>query len=215
MQNLAPVAKFCILVISLILYNIFNPFILDIVSSLQAEEKQLALQKVVSNLRKIQSFRADLQITTTNGVTIGGVFSYQGGKVNLQLDDGRVIATNGIYMIAYNPVAMVAGKQLVEEKVSGGLSWILNDKDYEYEFLSNNEVLGRAKKEGVVTQELQCEWDDKYMLRSLAWRTRSSKEWFRLRLVNMREFTNFSPALFSYRPPTGSRTVENVLKRRN
>ena len=181
----------------------------------QEQESIASVRKVIAKLQSRVSFRANLQITLQNAAEFTAVLSYQNGKIHLQLNDGRVVATNGIYMIAYNPNSGVAGKQLVEEKPSGGPNWLLNVNEYNYEFPSETQALGRAQNPHNYIQQVQLEWDANYDLQRISLQRKNDLAWFHLRLGEAQTITNFSPTLFSYRPPTGSRTVENVLQRRN
>ncbi len=180
-------------------------------SDICAQEAPAPVRRLVYKLKNLKSFRAQLSLSSKEQV-LSGTLSYQEGSLHLRLDDGRVIAANAIYTIVYNPQTGVAGKQLVEEKLTGGLEWLL--KGFSYELLSSSKAIARALHPRSYIQGLSLEWDEQYLLKKLVLLRSNQKQWFALSLFDVRELTAFSPSLFSYRPPTGSRTVENVLNRK-
>ena len=175
-----------------------------------------AVKKVQRKWASLVSFKANVILEKKNTLnekrSIQGVLSYQNSKINLSLLDGRVIASNGIYMIAFNPQSGVAAKQLTEDS-SGGLEWL--SKDFSYTLTSAQSVVGKAINENNSIQEVIVKWDTQYLLQSLSILYRKNQNWLQISLSNVREVTSFSPSLFSYRPPTGSRTVEHALNRKD
>ncbi len=171
------------------------------------------VKKVVAKLDSLSSFRVNLRING-DGVgasSIGGVLSYDKGKSHFKLDDSRVVATNGIYMITFNPSHGVAAKQLVDAP-TGGVGWLLSG--YNYELISAREAMGTAQTEAMTIQKVRVLWSEDYFLQSLHLQAKTKETWSSFYLSNLRLVTSFSPSLFSFRPPTGSRTVENVLNKR-
>ncbi len=183
----------------------------------QSQSALGAVGKVVSAFTSLGSFRTDLSIhriseEKNREYSIQSVLSYDKGKLSLNLADGRVLATNGIYVIAYSPVRNVAAKQIVDPAV-GGIGWLLNG--FVYTFSSPSSVVGQAFNSTSKVKEVRLEWEKQYSLSKLSVLLRKNASWLHLRLSNTRKVTSFSTTLFSYRPPTGSRTVENALNRKN
>lgn len=164
---------------------------------------------VVSRMNGLGAFRAQLTIVQT-GSTLRGTLSYEGGKMHLALADGRVIASNGREMIVYNPATRVAGRQPVAG--GGGLGWLLSGFT---ETVASNHSHLVATDPSAGVQEVRLFWNEGYTLRQLRIRHRDSDQWMNITLSNIQTVTGFSPGLFTYRPPAGSRTVENPLNPRN
>lgn len=172
-------------------------------------EAPAAIRSVVSKMSSLGSFRATVTIGSGGGGA-RGVLSYSGGKVHLKLGDGRVIASNGRTVIVYNPASRVAGKQPVGG--GGGIGWLLSGFEYR---VAGNSATGRATSPGSRIAEVKVSWNDKFILRKLSMRNRDSDSWFSISLSNVRAVAGFPAALFSYKPPAGSRTVENPLNEIN
>ena len=191
-------------------------FILPSSFGWRAQDPSTEVREVVAKLSSLRRFRANINIKRDGNTDkdISGVLSYEEGKTHLKLQDGRVVATNGIYMIAYNPTNNVAAKQLVDPAV-GGAGWLL--EGYDYELSSATEALGTASGPKARFQKVRIQWGEAHLLRRLSTlpRGEDNENWTHLYLFNIRELTSFSPSLFSYRPPTGSRTVENALNRKD
>ena len=203
---------------SLLILGLFVSFLLSLPFFFpfgwKAQDPSAEVRKIVAKLRSLDRFRVNITIERKSdaGKKLSGTLSYENGKSHLILQDGRVVATNGIYMIAYNPVNGVAAKQLVDPP-AGGAGWLL--EGFDYELISPREAVGGARAPKARFQKVRLQWDEKYVLRSLSTLPRGSEEWSHLYLSDFRELTSFSPSLFSYRPPTGSRTVENALNRKD
>ena len=203
--------------LSLFLFVIFFLiFSLPFLSPFQwgAQDPSAEVRKVIAKLRSLRRFRANITIKRDSAPdkNIIGLLSYEEGKSHFKLEDGRVVATNGIYMIAYNPVNGVGAKQLVDP-ASGGAGWLL--EGFDYELLSPTEAEGEAEGARARFQRVRLRWDENHLLQSVSILRQGSENWTHLYLSNVRELTSFSPSLFSYRPPTGSRTVENALNRKD
>lgn len=164
------------------------------------------VQAVVAKMNSLGGFRANVNI---NGQS--GVLSYQGGRFHFQLSDGRVLASNGRSMVAYNPGSRVAGRQTAAPG-GGGLGWLLSGFEYR---VSGMEAVGRAIDPGASMREVKVAWGPDNILRRLSIRYRDSETWFVISLSNVRQVSGFSTSLFSYKPPAGSRTVENPLDESN
>ncbi|MEQ9364334.1 MAG: hypothetical protein RIF32_08835 [Leptospirales bacterium] len=178
-------------------------------SALSAQQAPAEIRSVVSKMSSLGSFRATVTLGSGSGGT-RGVLSYSGGKVHLKLSDGRVIASNGRTVIVYNPASRVAGKQPVGG--GGGIGWLLTGFEYR---VAGNQATGRAIDPGSRLSEVKVVWGDGYVLRKLSMRNRESDSWFVISLSNVRSVAGFPAALFSYKPPAGSRTVENPLNEIN
>ncbi|MCR9141350.1 MAG: hypothetical protein NXI24_03800 [bacterium] len=177
--------------------------------SLSAQQAPAEIRSVVSKMSSLGSFRATVTIGSGSGGT-SGTLSYSGGKVHLKLSDGRVIASNGRVVIVYNPASRVAGKQPVGG--GGGIGWLLNGFEYR---VAGNRATGRAIDGNSRISEVKVQWGDGYVLRKLSMKNRDSDSWFVISLRNVRSVAGFPAALFSYKPPAGSRTVENPLNEIN
>jgi outer membrane lipoprotein-sorting protein len=167
------------------------------------------IRSVVSKMSSMGSFRASVTLGS-GGAGAQGVLSYSGGKVHLKLGDGRVIASNGRTVIVYNPGSRVAGKQPVGG--GGGLGWLLEGFEYR---VTGNQATGRALNPGARIAEVKVAWGDGFVLRRLSMRNADSDSWFTITLSNIRPVAGFPAALFSFKPPAGSRTVENPLNEIN
>ena len=160
-------------------------------------------------MSSLGSFRATVTIGSGGGGT-RGVLSYSGGKFHFKLSDGRVIASNGRTVIVYNPASRVAGKQPVGG--GGGLGWLLDGFEYR---VAGNQATGRAINASSRIAEVKVVWSDDYTLRKVSIRNRDEDSWFSISLSNVRPVAGFPAGLFSYKPPAGSRTVENPLNEIN
>ncbi len=176
---------------------------------LEAQQVPAEIRSVVSKMSSLGSFRATVTLGSGSGGT-RGVLSYSGGKVHLKLSDGRVIASNGRSVVVYNPASRVAGKQPVGG--GGGIGWLLSGFEYR---VAGNQATGRSTDPGSRLSEVKVVWGDGYILRKLSMRSRENDSWFTISLSNVRSVAGFPAALFSYKPPAGSRTVENPLNEIN
>ncbi len=171
--------------------------------ALYSQSAPREVQAVVQKMASLGSFRANVSIGGASGV-----LSYSRGKFHLKLGDGRVIASNGRTVVVYNPASRVAGKQPVGG--GGGLGWLLSGFDYR---VAGNQATGRAINGSARVSEVKIAWSSEYVLTKLSMKRQDSDSWFTITLRNVRPVTGFPAALFSYKPPAGSRTVENPLNR--
>ena len=184
--------------------------VLFMTEPLESQEVPSEIRAVVAKMNSLTSFRATVQIGQGNGLA-SGQLSYQGGKVHLQMSDGRVVAGNGRSMVVYSPASRTAGKQPMAGG-GGGLGWILSG--YEWRVGSGN-ASGQAINSNATNQEVRIVWGRDYILRRLSVKRKDSDSWFTIALSNVRPVGGFPAGLFSYSPPAGSRTVENPLNERN
>ncbi len=129
----------------------------------------------------------------------------------MKLTNGGVVAADGVNMIFYDPATGVAGKQPLGEESSSGLTWLLSGFAYQ---VTTNEAVGRALDAGRKIVAVRLAWDSNFQLQQFGFRLRNSTNWFDIKIYDLRPLTGISPTLFSYKPPAGSRTVENPLSRR-
>ncbi|MCB1172590.1 MAG: outer membrane lipoprotein carrier protein LolA [Leptospiraceae bacterium] len=165
---------------------------------------------VVNKMASLRVFRATVSFGTGGGMT-SGVLSYQNGKTHFKLSDGRVVAGNGRNMVVYSPATGTAGKQSMVGG-GGGLGWLLSGFEWR---VGGNAATGKAVDPGAKVQEVQIVWGANNILRSLKVKRAGSEAPFRITLSNVRTAGGFPASLFSYKPPSGSRTVENPLDQRN
>ena len=179
---------------------------------LHAQNATQIVRKVYNHLSKTQRFRVKVNILRPNSSTVTGLLSYDHGKMNFHMSNGNVIASNNFKMIAYNAAKRVAGSHSVDtEKKKGGIAWLLSD--YNYVINGKQSAIGFAKKSSLALREVQIKWDKNYILTDLELKKADQQPYLRIKLSEYRTLSSFSPMLFSFRPPTGSRTVENVFNR--
>ncbi len=197
----------------LVLFTFFVFILLlsfSVICPQEASGAQLEVMKVVRKLSSLQSFRANITFTRPSGAEEAGSLSYEKGKLYLRLRDGRVLAANNLNIVAYNPGFDVAARQPID-KLSGGLGWLLDGIAYE---ASNGGARGVPTRVGSRIQEIFVSWNSEYQLRRLSILNKGTDKWLHITLSELREAVGFPPTLFSFRAPTGSRTVENALNRK-
>lgn len=168
------------------------------------------VRKVVSRMAGLRVFRATVRFGSGGAMT-SGILSFQHGKTHFKMSDGRVIAGNGRNLVIFSPSSGTAGKQSMVTG-GGGLGWILSGFEYT---IAGNRAIGKATNPDANVQEVQIVWGNGYMLRKLGVKNKGSTKWFTIALSNVRQVGGFPSSLFSFRPPSGSRTVENPLDQRN
>ena len=168
------------------------------------------VRAVVAKMASLRVFRANVRFGTGGGMT-SGVLSFQHGKTHFKLGDGRVMAGNGRYLTVYSPATGVAGKQTMGLG-GGGLGWVLSGFDYR---VAGNQAVGKATNPDAKVQEVRIRWGAGNMLRQLSVKHKGSDSWFTIAISNVRTVGGFPASLFSYKPPAGSRTVENPMDQRN
>ena len=166
--------------------------------------------KVVARMSALGGFRADVSITGSAGF-VRGALSYQGGKMHLALSDGRVIAANGRFLIVYSPSTGVAGKQDMAPG-SGGLGWLLTGFDTKVRG-SAAELTATDPSRGV--QKVLLRWTADHTLQQISIKRGGSDTFLTIQLSNVRPVKSFAANVFSWKPPAGSRTVENPRNQRN
>lgn len=173
-------------------------------------QEENAVAKVVARMNSLGGFRADISMSSEGGV-VRGALSYQGGKVHLQLSDGRVIASSGRHLLVYSPATRVAGKQDMGPG-GGGLGWLLNGFDTKVRGTSAELVATDPNRS---VQKVQLQWGADYILRRLVVKSKNREQPLIIQLSNLRPVKSFSAGVFSWKPPAGSRTVENPRNQRN
>lgn len=163
----------------------------------------------VNSLARLGSFRATLTLEYPSGHTIRGVLSYQRGRFNLRLSDGRVVASNGNQLIVYSPETGVVGKQDLTS--GGGAGWLLSGFQYTE---TGNSATG-VPVGGSRISKVRVTWDQDRQFRSVAIQRSGSEKWMKISLSGVRKVDSFPASIFSYKPPAGSRTVENPLNMSN
>ena len=173
------------------------------------------IKQVIDSMNNLGSFKADLSINHA-GTMARGKLSYQDGKIHLKLSDGRVIAADGKELVVYNPVSMVAGRQsLDEEEKSLGLNWLLSGYGTQQYDQSKSSVVMKALDSRREIQDVQLEWNEKFYIKTISYKTLEKEEWTVLTFANITSVNNLSAGLFSWRPPAESRTVLNPLNTKN
>ena len=169
------------------------------------------VHQVVARWNSMQTFKANVSISTGNSQSLSGILSYDRGKMNLKISGGRVVASTGSELIVFDPSTGVAGKQELSPK-GGGLGWILNG----YRITSSgNTAHLEAETEKLVYSEVRLNWADDYTLKQISMKSRDSQEWLTIKITNIIMVESFPSNIFSYKPPAGSRTVDNPLNQRN
>lgn len=164
------------------------------------------LEKVVSVMNS-STFRASVNIRS-GGSNFNGTLSYSGGKMNFRLGDGRVIASNGRKIAVYDPTTRTMGRQ--DAAGGGGLSWILS---YTARIDGNRAVL-TPNSPSHSYEEVRLSWDEGYFLRSISMKGKGG-DVISIKINSVSRVASFPVSIFSYKPPPGSRTVENPLNQRN
>jgi hypothetical protein len=157
--------------------------------------------ETVINKFSSSTFRANLTIEQ-NGSSIIGKIYYQQGNVHFQLNDGRIVASNTRYIIVYDPETKVLGKQ---EKSSGGdLSWVLK---YPYKIVGNKAIIEPENENPYKKIIISWNSDNFPILIQFL----SDEKSITYRFSGITYLNNLPSSLFSYKPPAGSRSVENPL----
>jgi len=177
----------------------------------QAQESEPAVRRVVAKMRSLSSFQAKVTINTSEGGGLSGTLHYQNGKTHFKLRDGRVIASDGHFLTVYSPSSSVAGKQEMYSS-GGGLGWLLSG--FESKVIGHSARLKALKPDRSV-QEVRLIWHPDFTLSKISFRRKKSEGWTTIIFNSITPIKNISPTMFSWRPPAGSRTVENPLNQKN
>ena len=169
------------------------------------------IQQVVSKWNSLGSFKANISISSGNSQGLNGTLSYQKGRIHLALSGGRVIASTGRELVVFDPASGVAGKQELNPK-GGGLGWIL--QGYRVNASGNSAHLV-AEKENMQYKEVRLNWGEDFTLKQISVKSKNATDWLVIKISNVRIVESFPSNLFSYKPPAGSRTVDNPLNQRN
>ncbi|MCS7206164.1 MAG: hypothetical protein NZ853_10750 [Leptospiraceae bacterium] len=151
------------------------------------------------------TFKAHLAIEL-NQQTIKGEIYYQKGNIHFRLNDGRVIAGNVKSILVFDPSTKVAGRQDREE--GGGLSWILK---YPYNIQGNKAIIEPPSKKPY--EKIIITWNHNLFPTNIQFINKDKTLTYRFSQIVL--LNNISSSMFSYKPPAGSRTVDNPLNLRN
>ena len=183
-------------------------------SLLYAQSIPKPVRKVIYHLKGKKKFRAKLEIIRA-GSHLEGILSYDNAKLHLRLKNGDVLAMNNVVMIAYDAQTNVAGSHPIDKDLPkgkekrGGIAWLL--KGYNYEINGLRRAVGIARSARKSVQKVLLSWNENFVLQSLHLNP-DGKNATQIIISDYKVLTYFTPSLFSYRPPTGSRTVENALR---
>jgi len=169
------------------------------INVLYSDELQTVIQKLQSS-----TFQGNLTIETKNR-TITGKIYYQHGNIHFKLNDGRIIASNSKNIIVYDPDTRVAGKQ--DKTMGGGLNWILG---YPYKIEGNRAKIEPPNQKPY--QKIFIRWDSNYF--PVLIQFINDEDTITYKFSNITFLNNISSSLFSYKPPAGSRSVENPLNQK-
>jgi outer membrane lipoprotein-sorting protein len=166
-----------------------------------------AVSHVVARMNSLRSFRANISINN-----LRGTLSFSNGKSHISLSDGRIISSTGRELMVYDPSTGVAGKQPMVPG-GGGLGWLLTG--YKVKRQSGTSAVLVSDNPSSKYQEVQIVWGESYTLKQLKISSKTNPDFLTIVLSDIRVVDSFPASLFSYRPPAGSRTVENFLNERN
>lgn len=161
---------------------------------------------VVAKMNSLRSFRANISINNTRGT-----LSFSHGKSHISMSDGRVISSTGRELVVYDPSTGVAGKQPMSPG-GGGLGWLL---EFKVKRQSGNSAVLVSENPASKYNEVHITWGEGYMLKQLKISSKANPDYLTIVLSDVRVVDGFPASLFSFRPPAGSRTVENFLNERN
>ena len=189
----------------------YTPFFVTVLSILTvflfaAPVSANPLQKVVGTMNG-STFRASVNIRTGGG-SYNGTLSYSAGKMNFKLGDGRVIASNGRKIFAFDPSTRTMGRQ--DSSGGGGLGWILG---YSARIDGNRAVLTPSQPSQAY-EEVRLNWDDSFFLRSISMKNKNG-DVVSIKIGSVSKVASFPVSVFSFKAPPGSRTVDNPLNQRN
>lgn len=165
------------------------------------------LQKVVGTMNS-STFRASVNVRS-GGSSFSGTLSYSGGKMNFRTGDGRVVASNGRKIFAFDPASHTMGRQDAGGG-GGGLGWILS---YNARIEGNRAILTPTSA-GQAYEEVRLNWDDGYFLKSISMKGKGG-DVISIKFNSVSRVASLPVGVFSFKPPPGSRTVDNPLNQRN
>lgn len=141
-------------------------------------------------------------ILQNEDISFNGKIYYQQGNIHLKLNDGRVIASNYKSIMVYDPSTKVLGKQ--EKTSGGGLSWILS---YPYSIEGNKAIIEPPNQNPY--SKIIVIWNVDLFPIQIIFESETSNTSFKF--FNIVYVNNLPSNYFFYKPPAGSRTVENPL----
>lgn len=165
------------------------------------------LQKVVGTMNA-STFRASVNVRS-GGSSFSGTLSYSGGKMNFRTGDGRVVASNGRKIFAFDPSSRTMGRQDAGAG-GGGLGWILS---YNARIEGNRAILTPTSA-GQAYEEVRLTWDEGYFLKSISMKGKAG-DVITIKFNSVSRMASLPVGVFSFKPPPGSRTVDNPLNQRN
>ncbi len=150
------------------------------------------------------SFTANFSVAGSSGQALSGKIYYQApNKVHIKMSNGGIIASNGQYIVIYNPASGMAAKQDAGG-TSGGILGLL--RGYEGTVQGNRYIFRKPD-----TQEQIVVSVANNMLSSVQIRRETGTVTYSFSGVNVG--AGISGSLFSYKPPTSVRVIENPLNR--
>lgn len=181
----------------------YKYFFILLIYSLFFKSIKLFPQDLGTILNKLENstFKANLNIETKNN-SISGKIYYQKGNLHFKLNDGRIIASNFRNIIIYDPETHVAGKQ--DKIPGGGISWILK---FPYKIEGNKAIIEPENQKPY--KKIIISWNSDNFPQLIQFI--SDDNTIIYRFSNITYLNNISSSLFSYKPPAGSRSVENPL----
>lgn len=155
----------------------------------------------VINKFQTSTFKANFVVELNNSQQ-KGVLYYQKGQIHIRLSDGNVLASNYKQIIVYDSDTKVAGKQ--DKIPGGGLSWILN---YPRKIEGNKAIIEPTNK---IYEKIIIHWNSDLFPISIVF-IKNSDSKIVYKFSNIVYLNNISLQYFSYKPPAGSRSVDNPL----
>lgn len=177
-----------------------NQYFLFILFFLIQELKADILDSVINKFQS-STFKANFVIESDNFHQKGTLY-YQRGQIHIRLSDGNVVASNLKQIIVYDSDTRVAGKQ--EKALGGGLGWVLS---YPRRIEGNKAFIEPTNK---VYEKIIIQWNDDLFPIYIAF-IKNSDSKIVYKFSNIVYLSNISLQYFSYKPPAGSRSVDNPL----
>jgi len=184
-------------------------------------QKALEVDDVEGKIKGLfTSFTANFSYSSTvgdkNGESVdlytGKIYYQYPNKLNIQISDGRVIATNGKYLWVYNPDTKICGRQAVKEENIGGLFYFLHggysvqEDNGRYIFQRPGSALGEVtlKVDGDILKSVQFKIKDN---------VNKIDTVINASFSNVVTDTNIKASLFNYKPDPDAQLIENPLNR--
>lgn len=180
---------FLFILFNLIIFLFFN-------SNIFADSLESVINKFESS-----NFHANF-ILQKEDMILNGKIYYQNGNIHIKLNDGRIIASNYKNILVYDPTTKVLGKQ--DKTSGGGLSWVLK---FPYHIEGNKAII--EPPDGKPYSKITIIWNNDLFPTQILFQKEKSS--FSFKFSNIAYVNNLPSNYFSYKPPAGSRTVENPL----